>query len=412
MAIPYKRIFSGALFKNMGWLGSAEIITRIFRIGTTLTLPRILTPHDYGVIAIILTLQEFITVLESRRGYNAKLIQCKDEELPEFINTTYTLNIVIACVLFLGQCALAYPLTIIYKEPSLLIPVIVLALNYLFYPLYGIEAALVSRSNDLKLFGVAKLITGPLTNLLTLGLAVIGYSYWAVVIPTLVGNLIWVGLLKLNVKWEFKKFGFNKIKEIINFGLPLLGAEGLDKLRANLDYLIIGQVLGVEALGVYYFAFNAGLGISLSLISVFQSSFYPNIARYLDNWEAVKKEYWKTVKLISYLFIPMICLQVYAAPYYVPILFGTKWVSAIPVIAWVCVSAIPRPFKVMVDAVLQLRDRNDIIFEVDLWFTLIFAMSIYLISPQGIVPVAIITALVHLFYLGGYCWFISKKIGK
>ena len=67
--------------------------------------------------------------------------------------------------------------------------------------------------------------------------------------------------------------------------MPLkgLGIEVMTTLQANIDNLIVGSILGVEALGLYYFAFNAGLGVSLGLVNSFGTAVFPHLCEVRGN---------------------------------------------------------------------------------------------------------------------------------
>ena len=69
---------------------------------------------------------------------------------------------------------------------------------------------------------------------------------------------------------------------MFSFAGPLLVSEVLATIRNQCDKLIVGAMLGIEALGIYYFAYNAGLGLSLSLTNALNASLYPHLAEVAD----------------------------------------------------------------------------------------------------------------------------------
>jgi PST family polysaccharide transporter len=414
----FNKLLNQSLLKNMGWLAVGELITRVFRIGNTLILPILLTPKDYGAIAIILTLVEFIKVFESRRGLNAKLIQSSDEKLQITAETTQSINWVLAVTLFTMQCLSARQVANFYGEPELTLPLCVVAINYLLYPLFSIHAALIYRANNIKVIALCKAVEGPVCNIATLIIAYYGGRYWAALLPAILGSLIWIIILRLNSKWQSKHFGsFHNWEEIANVGVNLLGTEILEKFRDNIDYLIVGSLLGLKALGVYYFAFNAGLGISLTLINIFSGAFYPNIAKFRNELALVKKEYWKSIYIVSVIIAPIIITQAFAAPLYVPLIFGNKWsfgdTNAVPIIFFICLSAVPRIYKVMTDGVLTLIGQSNVIFRADLTFTIIFAGTVWLAAYYfNIYIVSMAVALLNWLFIPAYAHIIYKRFIK
>lgn len=131
-----------------------------------------------------------------------------------------------------------------------------------------------------------------------------------------------------------------KWRKIIGFSGSILGVELLTKLRSNLDYLIIGRFLSVEALGLYYFAFNAGIGISSNVIKAFANALYPYICEVKANLTQLKSRYLSSLNKLFMVIVPFVIFQSSLAPTYVPVVFGEQWSKPIA-IGEQSVSAIP-----------------------------------------------------------------------
>jgi O-antigen/teichoic acid export membrane protein len=405
------KLKSNTLIKNMSWLGISEIIIRIFKLAVTLTLPRLLSSQDYGIFAIAFTLQEFMTVLEGRSGFNSKLIQCKDYELSYLCNTTYSLSWIIAICTFFLQIILGLLLSNFYSEPKLILPIIILAFSYFTYPLYNIQGALIYRNNNLKPLAITKTIQGCITNILTIVLALLGANYWSFIIPSIIGSLIWTVSIRKFQQWQPSEFTFKHSKELIQFGLPLMGVELLSKIRNYLDYIIVGAILGIQQLGIYFFAFNAGLGLSLSVIDTFTNSFYPNLAS-KSSWREIKSTFWSGFKTISIILVPLVILQSSLAPFYVPLIFGPKWIPAIPILIFICLSAIPRPLKSMADSILKLNNNTTIILKADLLFSILFSISVTFSSYSNINMVSFSVCLIHWVFIPIYFLIVIRMLNN
>ena len=86
-----KKKLSNRFVQNVGWLGASQFINRIFRLGTTVVTARVFTPEDFGLIAIIATVHQFILTLAAT-GLQEKIAQAKTEKLEQTCNTVYWLN--------------------------------------------------------------------------------------------------------------------------------------------------------------------------------------------------------------------------------------------------------------------------------------------------------------------------------
>ncbi len=382
--------------KNAGWLGSAELFNRIMRLGTTVIVARALSPEDYGLSAIVLVVAEFATVLSLRTGIGSKLVQAPARELPQLCRTAYWLNWGIAIVIFLFQLGISIPIAHLYHQPKIIAPICVLALNTLVIPGYMVQSALIYRENQFQILALCNVGQAFLGNLAAIALAQLGYGLWAFVVPGLLATPVWWIISRRAHPWRINgPMTVQQWPEILTFAKNILGIELLGKLRANLDYLLIGQVLGVEALGLYYFAFNAGLGISVNLIQSLTNSLYSHLCECQGDRASIRARYFSSVRTIAKTMVPFILIQTICSPFYIPLIFGEKWVSAIPIVMLICLSAIPRPFADAASTLLQSVDRGNLDMYWNLIFTLIFSVALCIVVNAGIIPVAVTVLVIH-----------------
>lgn len=391
-----KQQFSNQFIRNIGWLGGAELINRVFRLGATVVLARALTRADYGLAAIVLTINEFTTVFTLRAGIGGKIVQADEEDVEVFCNTAYWLNWILCISLFLIQCIAAFPIAWLYKEEKLILPLCVYSLVYLMLPFFAVHNALIDRANRLKITAISTAIQSMLNNILIPIFAFSGMGMWAIVLPGLFTTPVWIVVTHLNEPWRPKmSFTLERWREIVNFGKDVLGYELLEKLRANIDYLLVGKFFSVEALGTYFFAFNAGLGISLNVINIMVWPLYPHLCAARRNFDECKQKYFHSLKTISLVIIPLVLLQSSLAPFYVPIVFGEKWTTAVPILVLICLSAIPRPFGTAAALLLQSLDKAWINLRWSLIFTSIFIASLLIGMQWGIYGVAVSVLISH-----------------
>lgn len=395
-----KQKLSSPFVRNVGWMGAGELANRIFRLGTTITLARLLSPHDYGLAAIVLTTKEFASVFTLRSGIGCKLIQAEEKDVEVFSNTSYWLNWILCLSLFIIQCIAAFPIAWFYKDNQVILPICFVASEYLLLPIFAIQMALINRENRFNVIALASTIQSALGNLATIILALLGMGMWSIVFPVVLSTPVWIVIAYKSHSWRpTKNVTLCRWREVVNFGKNVLGIELLDKLRANLDYLLVGKFLGVNALGVYYFAFNAGLGISLNVINVLTWPLLPHLCAARSNFQQFKSKYFSSVKTIASVIVPLVILQSSLAPLYVPVVFGHKWITAIPILILICLSALPRPFAMAASSLLLAVNKTDIDFKWNLIFTVFLAMLLIVATKWGILAVAAAVLISHVVAL-------------
>ncbi|WP_013321034.1 lipopolysaccharide biosynthesis protein [Gloeothece verrucosa] len=396
--------------RNVGWLGGSGAVIRVSRLITTVILARFLSSYDYGLAAIILTTNEFIRVF-SRNGVGIRLIQGDEKQLEALSQSAYWLNWVVFAGLFGLQCGVAFPLAWFYDDKRLILPICAMALNLLLIPFGLVQAALLQREGRFKVIALTEMLQISTDNILSGILAFFGLGMWAIVLPKILVAPIWVYIIIKNHAWRpHGQFTTRHWGELFQFGRNILGVELLYTLRANLDYLIIGRFLSVEALGIYYFAFNAGLGISLSVMSSIKSALLPHLCDARAHPQLFKARYYHSLKTIGLILIPLVLLQSGLAPFYVPLVFGHKWIPAIPILILICLSAISRPFADSASQLLLAVDQPQKDLMWNLIFTAIFAVGLLIGVHWQSLGVAFAVLLTHLICLPVFTLWVMRYV--
>lgn len=236
-----RQTLSTKFIRNVGWLGGAELANRIFRLGTTFTLARMFSPYDYGLVAVILTTNEFANVVTLKSGISSKIIQADEQNLKVICNTSYWLNWIVCIFMFILQCTAAFPIALFYGNNRIILPICFSALVYLMLPFFMVQCALIQRENRLNIIALCNIIQSLSINILTITLAILGLGVWSVILPIVITTPIWIVINNRNHKWQPpKSFQLEQWQEILYFSKDILGVEFLNKLRSNIDYLIVG----------------------------------------------------------------------------------------------------------------------------------------------------------------------------
>ncbi|AKG23521.1 lipopolysaccharide biosynthesis protein [Calothrix sp. 336/3] len=405
-----KKKFSSQFIRNLGWLGMAEVIYRLLRLGLVVIIARFLTPYDYGLGAIILTVRE-VTQTFTNIGIGAKIIQTEEAELDTICNSAYWLNWVIFASLFVIQAVAAFPIAWFYKSQDIILPIIFAGGAYLIWPITGIQKNLIQRENRFKVIALTDSLQYSISSIFSAILAVMGLGVWAFALPPVLAAPIEIVIYYYAHDWRIKSsFTTKHWGEIFKFGKNLLGVTLLKTLRNNLDYLIIGRFIGIKELGVYFFGFNAGLGISLSIINAINAVILPHLCAAKGEWQEFKQRYFQSIRTISYIIIPFVLLQSFFAPFYVPIVFGQKWTGAIPILILICLSAIPRPFADAASQLLVAVGKPHLDFRWNIIFTSLFALALFIGVQWQAIGVATSVLIVHWLCLPVFTIWATKYV--
>lgn len=405
-----KTKLSNQFIRNFGWLGMSEVVLRVFRLGLTVILARFLSVEDYGLAAIIMTVGEFTRIFTDI-GTWWKIVQTDQQNLETICNSSYWLNWIVFSGLFVIQCILSFPISWFYHNNQLITPICVAAIPFLIAPTSAVQSALIHRENKLKIVAFINTISNLINYTLSALFAVLGMGLWAIVLPGVLVAPIVSFIYCINHSWRIRTgFTIKSWKEILVFGKNILGVQLLKTLRNNLDYLIVGRFIGIKELGIYFWGFNAGLGISLSIINALNSALFPHLCESRSDLFKLKNRYWSSFKIIGFIIIPLVILQSGLAPLYVPIVFGEKWIVGIPILILICLSAIPRPFADAASQLLVTVGKPELDLRWNVLFTAIFACSLFIGVHWQAVGVAVSVLLVHIVCLPLFTYWAIRYV--
>lgn len=319
---------------------SAEAVTRIVRLVAIIVIASFTSPLILGTAALSLSIFELVRVL-ANAGIGQRIIVATDEELDAVCNTALRLFWGVCALVAIIQMLIAAILGLGFAQADAAIMLAVLSLVYFIMPPGLVQVFLLMRDGKLATtarIGASQTI---LDHILTMILVVVWPSAWAIVLPKLLTAPFWTVMVRRARSWSNKPAaGFAPLSEFRFYAAGILGSEIMSALRAQADKLLIGAIFGTKVLGIYYFAFNAGLGIAQSLVSAFGIVLFPHLAR-IKTSAARLLEARRVTGFGLLFFAPIIIAQAALAPIYVPILFGETWASSSFYVSILALGGIP-----------------------------------------------------------------------
>lgn len=346
------KLIDNRLFGNFAWLMAAEFLSRLCRIITAIIIARTLDVAAFGIAALALTVFELLRVF-TENGIGAAVIRAPDDELEATANTAYRLMWMVCLSLAILQICVGIILQSVYPQTELGGMISVLAIIYLIMPLGVVQAYLMQRQQRMKRLAIVTTSQTLSDHLLTAGLALAGLGAWALVLPKLLTTPVWLIAIRISHDWRYQPAADHQsAKQIFIFSAPVLTAEIAVAAREQADKIIIAACYGLDVLGLYYFAFNAGVGLSSSLNRAFINALYPNLCADRPSNHKQFKRFRNAMLVFG---LPLCCgymLQAIAALFYVPVIFGTDWAYAAPLVALLCLAG---PSKLIIDSLRVYR---------------------------------------------------------
>ena len=290
-------------------------------------LSRILTPNDYGIVAIVSVFTAFFIVL-SNCGLGIAVIQ-KKEFSKEDINSIFTFSFYFGLILMLIFILLAYPICLFFKNKVYFSICLILSISIFFNTINAVPDGLLRKEKKFLLIGVRLIVVSVITYGVTILLALMDFKYYALVIQSVASSiLIFLWNLR-NVKVNLmKKINWNVLKSIFSYSGYNFLFNFFNYFSRNLDKLIIGKTLGNENLAQYNKAYHFMLYPVQNLTNVITPTLHPILSDYQDNIQVVYDKYVKVVKFLSLIGVIVTAICFICSKEIISILYGSQWADA------------------------------------------------------------------------------------
>lgn len=378
------RLGHDRLLRSFGLLGLGEGFNRITRIVTTIVLARYLGAVEFGIAATAITCFELVRVFADN-GLSQMVVRASDKDLKATCNTAYRLTLLVCIFMAVLQLVAGAILAWVTGRPELFAMIACLVGVYALLPSCMVQYWLLQRAY--RMGTVAGITTAQVCvdNLLTAGLAIGGLGAWAIVLPKLLTAPIFLFGARRAVTWRYDPAaGGMPIGETLRFCLPILASQMLVAVRGNADKILVGSILGLEALGIYYFAFNAGYGLSSVLTNALAAVSFPHLASPKLAMSRLLERFDEAMFRLALPICAIIALQALAVPLYVPVLFGEKWDAAIVIVSVLCLSATTRSCFDLSAQLLRAGGLQAQEFVVSLGFTVVLLALFAAALPFGL----------------------------
>lgn len=294
----------------------------------TAVLSRLLSPNDYGVVALVTVFTSFFNVLADM-GLGSAVVQNKeltDDEVNDIFSYSCYQGVFLAVIF----CLLSVPITIFYNNKVYISICCILSISVLFNTLNMIPNAILMKEKRFMTVAIRNIITTLLTGGVTIALAFIGFKYYALVLQSVTSAFIlflW-NMKSVNLKFHLK---YNKlsIKKVMGFSTYQFGYSFVNYFSRNTDNLLIGKLMGNEALAYYSKGYTLMLYPIQNLTFVISPVLHPILSEHQNDKNYIYTKYIKVTKLLSLLgvFISAFCFS--SSREIVLIMYGNQWENAV-----------------------------------------------------------------------------------
>ncbi|MBQ0050672.1 MAG: lipopolysaccharide biosynthesis protein, partial [Treponema sp.] len=354
----------------------------------SIVLARLVSPDDYGVIALILVFIQIANVF-IQSGFNTALIQKKDSDDLDFSSVFY-LSLAVSLVFYMTLFFASPFVAIFYDKPVLTSLLRVLSITFFFGAVNSIQSAYVSKTMQFKKFFYSSMGSVLGSGILGLVLAYKGYGVWALVFQQLANILLNCLIMWFTVEWKPKLiFSLSRIRTLFSFGWKLLCSGLLDTIFRNIYSLIIGRVYTSSQLGFFNRGQQFPQVIATNLDGSIQSVMLPTLSANNDDVVMVKRITRKSISMSAFVLMPcMFGLAAVAKPLVV-LLLTEKWIDCVLYLQLACLSYAIYPLHTANLTAINAMGRSDLFLKLEIAKKILTVINLIVTIPLGIKAMAI-----------------------
>ncbi|MBQ8114390.1 MAG: lipopolysaccharide biosynthesis protein [Kiritimatiellae bacterium] len=330
--------------KGVFWVLLEKFGIQAAHFVVTLVLARLLTPDDYGTVALLSVFIAVSNILIDA-GFGNALIQKKNATQTDF-NTVFYISVTTAVVLYTGLFFSAPFIARFYKLPELTTMLRVLAVTIVFFSINGVQNAELARKMLFKLSFRISWVRVCVMYATGVSMAYAGFGPWALVWSQVAGGLAGMLARQLVIRWRpTMTFSWASARSLFSFGWKMTLGGVISKLYGNLYAAVVGKCFTKADLSFV----NKGNHVAGILMNSIDQTIgrvsFPALAKMQGDPERLRGAMRRMIRSSTFLVFPLMAvLAVVAAPA-VSILFGEKWLPAAPYLRIACFTYAVKPFS-------------------------------------------------------------------
>jgi O-antigen/teichoic acid export membrane protein len=309
-------------------VGISGILTNILLLIRGIILARLLTPEIFGLMSICLVVIRGFEIFTETGFYTALIQRQKDYE--EAKDTAFTLMILRGVILAVITFLISPFVANYYEKEILDIALKVIAVSFIFSGFFNVNTVSLQRELNFRRLSYLDQAQGILNFVIVIMLAYYFRNVWALVLGHVISRMLGSILSFVIIPGRPRiRFNAKIAKELFHYGKFITGLSVVVFITTEIDNVIIGKILGMEALGYYVLAYTLANLTATHISKVISRVLFPAYSVLQDNLPALREAFLRTLKLVSYLTIPAAAGLAVLSPEIVRVVYGDKWTPAV-----------------------------------------------------------------------------------
>lgn len=401
-----------SVFSSLVWKFINGSTAQVIQLIVSIVVARMLTPTDFGVVALLLVFTSISTVFV-QAGLSSAIVQKKDISQIQ-LSSVFYYSFLAAILLYFLLYITAPLIGHFYQIEGFSLYMRVLALVLIFGSFNAIQNALIAKRMLWKQQCICNVISVFVSGLIGVLLAYYKFGSWAIIGQQLSYNVVICISLFFTVRWyPSLTFSYQDSKSLFRYGLNLLGANLVDTIFHNLENLIIAKKFSPSTLAFFtkgrMFPYLLVTNIDGSL----QSVMLPVYSRKQDNLGDLKSLLRKSISTSSFILFGVLMILFLCAEPMIFIILGAQWINTVPFIQMYCIIGLLIPIETTSSQAINAIGMSKIYFKImtikrSLGVLLLFLATFFFDNVFVIVYAALVVEIIAVFI---HMYFNTKILG-
>jgi len=316
------------------WRFGERAIAQVISLVVSLILARILSPDEYGTIAIITI---FITIANvfADSGLGTSLVQHQNTNEDDFSTMLYA-SMAFSIITYIILFIIAPIISIKYKKNITLL-IRIMGIKIPLAGINSIQQAYVQKKMIYKKFFFSTLIGTVISGVVGIFLAFNNFGVWALVCQYLTNTVIDVLVLSVTIGWKPRlHFEIERFLVFFDFGWKIMATSLIGTIFSQLKGLIIGYKYSSSELAYYNKGDQFPAIIYNNTAITIESVFFSALAKVQSDNEQFEKSFLKMISMSSFILFPLLMGLAGTGDTLINILLTNKWASCVPFLRLFC----------------------------------------------------------------------------
>ncbi|MGZ0001948.1 lipopolysaccharide biosynthesis protein [Leuconostoc mesenteroides] len=403
----YKKFQYGFLWSAVGQYG-----TIISLIVINMFLSRLLSPQEYGQVAMITVFITFFQLM-TEAGLGPAIIQQKDLKQKDYASL-FNISLIFSISLALLFGIFGFAISYFYEDVSYINFSWLLSIAVLFNGMQIVPNAIMLKEQLFKIVNLIKLAVTIISGIVGVFLAFRGFGVYTLIINSMLNaSLNFILIMKFSKLKLSKSFDPRPLRKVWNFSKNQFGFNFINYFSRNSDNLLIGKFMSSDALGNY----NKSYQLLMYPVTIFGGVITPVLQPILSNYQnditLIKEVYYKLIKILAFITIPFSVFLMSSAKQIILVMFGDQWQNAICSFSILSATVWIQVISSTAGAIFQARNKTKDLFLTGTLSAIILVTSIVIgVKLGSIETVSICLSLAFFWNFIQSYWFLTHRVLK